>query len=322
MILLTTAVAVALYNGARFIEGQLDTIRNQTLSPQKVVFCDDGSKDNTVQIVREYIKKYNLENSWFVYQNEVNLGYIKNFYKAISLCDTDLVFLSDQDDIWKNDKIEKMTKIMQERSEISLLSCKYGIIDAQGNERYSIVEPKSNENEEISIVSIEDIMRAYRWPGMVMCLRKTFFDDIIETIKNCDVAHDLMFTVSAADRKAFYEYSYVGAYHRRHDNNTAREEHRVFKLLNMERKLTDIAETKKLWNNLIGAQLPLSDSSKSLIENRLELLKIRETALKNKSLFEVLKLYRQDKGRFLRKSSFICDIWLVIFGKNKSGEFL
>lgn len=312
--MLTTAVAVALYNGARFIEGQLDTIRNQTLSPDKVVLCDDGSKDNTVQIVSEYIKKYNLENSWFVYQNEVNLGYIKNFYKAISLCDTDLVFLSDQDDIWKEDKIEKMTKIMQERSEISLLSCKYGIIDAQGNERYSIVEPKSNENEEISIVSVEDIMRAYRWPGMVMCLRKSFFNDIISSIENCDVAHDLVFTISAADRKAFYEYSYVGAYHRRHDNNTAREEHRVFKLLNMERKLTDIAVTKQLWSNLINAKLSLSDLCINQIKDRLVLLEKRETALRKRSLFEVIRLYRQDNGKYLRKLSFICDIWLVCFG--------
>ena len=57
---MTTAVAVALYNGARFIEEQLDSIRNQTLCPDKVVLCDDGSKDNTVHIVREYIEKFNV----------------------------------------------------------------------------------------------------------------------------------------------------------------------------------------------------------------------------------------------------------------------
>ena len=76
---MTTSIAVALYNGARFIEQQLDSFRSQTKQPEKVIFCDDGSKDNTVEIVREYIKKHSLEESWFLYENEVNLGYIKNF---------------------------------------------------------------------------------------------------------------------------------------------------------------------------------------------------------------------------------------------------
>lgn len=312
---MTVGVAVALYNGARFIVEQLDSIRNQTLSPDKVVFCDDGSKDNTVQIVNEYIKEYSLENSWFLYQNEVNLGYIKNFYKAISLCDTDLVFLSDQDDIWKNDKIEKMTKIMQERSEISLLSCKYGIIDADGNEQHSIVEPESNENEEINAVGVEDIMRAYRWPGMLMCLRKTFFNNILCSIENCDVAHDFMFACLSADIGAFYEYNYVGAYHRRHDNNTAREEHRVFKLLNLERKLYDISVTQKLWTSFLEAELTISHNTRSVMQERLELLEKRADALKNKKLLKIICIYARDRGEHLRFKSFVCDVWLALFGK-------
>ncbi len=308
-------VAVALYNGARFIEAQLDTIRNQTLSPDKVVFCDDGSKDNTVQIVREYISKYNLESKWQLYENETNLGYIRNFYKAVSLCDADLVFLSDQDDVWKCDKIEKMAKIMQQRSEISLLSCKYGIIDAEGNELHSVVESAANESEEIKPVRIEDIMRAYRWPGMLMCIRKSFFDDVLPSIENCDVAHDFMFACLCADKNAFYEYEYVGAYHRRHDNNTAREEHRIFKLLNLERKLFDIAVTQKLWTNFLQAELPVSDNTKSVMNKRLNLLEQREHALKNKKLSEIIKIYMSDRTGTLRMKSFICDVWLVLFGK-------
>ena len=312
---MTVAVAVALYNGARFIEEQLDSIRNQTLSPDKVVLCDDGSKDDTVHIVRDYIKKYNLEDSWFLYENEVNLGYIKNFYKAISLCDADLVFLCDQDDVWKEDKIEKMTKIMCEHSEISLLSCKYGIIDAEGNEKHSIVEPAADENEQINPISVEDIMRAYRWPGMLMCLRKAFFDDILPSIKNCDVAHDFMFACLSADVNAFYEYNYLGAYHRRHDNNTAREEHRIFKLLNLERKLFDISVTQKLWSNFLKAELPVSDRTKSIINERLILLEKRKNALNNKKLLEIFDIYIRNRGANLRAKSFICDVWLVLFGK-------
>ena len=317
---MTVGVAVALYNGERFIEEQLDTIKNQTFSPEKVVLCDDGSKDNTVQIVKDYIKKYNLELKWELHENETNLGYIRNFYKAISLCDTDLVFLSDQDDVWKCDKIEKMTNIMKNREDINLLCCKYGIIDANGVEQHSVVEPEANENGDLKQVSISDVMRAYRWPGMLMCLRKKYFEKLISQVYDCEVAHDFMFITLSCDTGGFYEYNYVGAYHRRHDNNTAREEHRVTKLLNLERKLKDISVTKKLYNNFLNFDVPVSESTKNVISDRLSLLEQRGQAIENKNLFGIIGIYLKNKGGYLRFKSFVCDVWLVLFGKKESEE--
>ena len=312
---MTTAVAIALYNGAHFIEKQLDTIRNQTVSPDKVVLCDDGSKDNTVQIVNEYISKYNLESKWFLYENETNLGYIRNFYKAISLCDTDLVFLSDQDDIWKVDKIEKMTNIMKGRQDIKLLCCKYGIIDANGVEQHSVVEPEANENGDLKQITISDVMRAYRWPGMLMCLRKDYFEELLSKVNDCKVAHDFMLIALSSDNGGFYEYNYLGAYHRRHDNNTAREEHRISKLLNLERKLNDINITKKLYYDFLNFDVPVSNATKNIISKRLSLLEQRGNALANKKLFGIIGIYLKNKGGYLRFKSFVCDVWLVLFGK-------
>ena len=314
---MTTSIAVALYNGARFIEQQLDSFRSQTKKPEKVIFCDDGSKDNTVELVREYIKKYSLEDSWFLYENDVNLGYIKNFYKAISLCDTDLVFLSDQDDVWKDDKIEKMTKVMEVRQDIKLLCCKYGIIDANGVEQYSVVEPQANENGDLKQVNISEVMRAYRWPGMLMCLRKEYFEALLPQINNCQVAHDFMLIALSSDVGGFYEYNYLGAYHRRHDNNTAREEHRVTKLLDLERKLKDISVTKKLYNSFLNFNVPVSQDTKNIVAERLSLLEQREKALENKSLSKIIGLYLKNKGNYLRFKSFVCDVWLVLFGKKR-----
>lgn len=309
-----TAVAIALYNGERFLEEQLDSIRLQTRKPDQVILCDDCSKDNTVDLVRDYICKYNLENSWTLYQNEQNLGYIRNFYRAISLCESDLVFLCDQDDIWKDDKIERMTKIMEQRSEILLLSCRYGIIDAQNVEQHSIVERRSKEDGSIRLISVENIMQAYRWPGMLMCIRKDFFVELIPYIENCAVAHDLILAVNAADRNGFYECSYIGAFHRRHENNTAREEHRLIKLLNRERKLTDISITKKHWRSLAETCLPVSAQSHLQICERLNLMEQRESALQSNSLKKIVEVYKKDGGKYLRVSSLLCDLWLVCFG--------
>ena len=312
---MTTAVAIALYNGIKFIQKQLDSIRMQTKTPDYVVMCDDGSKDGTIEFVRNYICQYRLEKTWHIYENEKNLGYIRNFYKAISLCNADVVFLSDQDDIWKLDKIEKMQQIMCDREDISLLSCKYGIIDADDNVINSVMEKSGPENEVLKQVCVEDILRAYRWPGMVMCIRKHFFEGIVEAIEEQPVAHDLIFTVLAADQGGFFEYHYVGAFHRRHDNNTAREEHRITKLLNMKRKMQDIDEACKLWRNLLSEGIPLSLDAHDMIYERLTLMECRRNQLSRKNFWGILRLYICDGGRYLRLSSFACDIWLTIFGK-------
>ena len=249
-----TAIAVALYNGEKFIIEQLESFRKQSRTADMVVFCDDGSKDNTVKIVEDYIVEHDLQDGWKVYRNEENLGYVRNFYKAITLCDAELVFLSDQDDIWEQDKIERMSAVMETHPEISLLCCQYGIIDDSGQQMHSIIEPTALEDGAVHQIGVEEIVRAYRWPGMAMCLRKEFFNRICKQIMSCKAAHDLVFAITAADKEAFFTIGYTGVYHRRHDNNAAREEHRVTKLLNRERKLKDIEVTRRQWKALLETE--------------------------------------------------------------------
>lgn len=310
-----TAVAMALYNGEKFIERQLDTLRMQSKPADQVILCDDGSKDSTVEKVRAYIEKYALQKCWHLYENAENLGYIKNFYKAMQLCSADVIFLSDQDDVWKADKLEKMCEVMETHSEIALLSCKYGIIDANENQKHSIVETTGTQTNALQKIEVKDILREYRWPGMAMCVRNDFLQQHLQSIQDCKTAHDLTLAMFAATEKAFYVLDYVGVYHRRHDNNAAREEHRVSKLLNRQRKLADIAITIQQWESMLEATLPIGEENLSLIKERLALLKQREEALQEKSWRKVWRLYTQDKGSLLRVKSFLCDIWLVCFGK-------
>lgn len=312
---MTVGVAVALYNGERFIKEQLDSLRKQTKMPDKVVLCDDGSKDKTVEIVREYIKSNGLEQSWMLELNPQNLGYIKNFYRAMTLCDTDLIFLCDQDDIWESNKIAKMTHIMETREDIMLLSCKGGIVDSEGKPIKSIMHKEEKEDDSLSPVSVKDIMSAYRWPGMLMCIRKEFFHKIYNSIAEIALPHDLAFTICAADINGFYEYNYIGAYHRRHDNNTAREEHRVSKLLDLKRKLKDITETSAYMHTAMEADLPIKADSYALIKYKLDYLNNRKDCLENRKGKELIQLYRGDKEHMFRLASFICDFWIVLFGK-------
>ena len=106
------SIAMTTYNGARFVEAQLRSILEQTRQPDEIVICDDGSRDDTVNIIRRIIKTSGTDRIRLI-ENEQNLGYIRNFYKAISLTKGDYVFLADQDDIWHRDKIEKSMAVME-----------------------------------------------------------------------------------------------------------------------------------------------------------------------------------------------------------------
>jgi glycosyltransferase involved in cell wall biosynthesis len=96
------SIAVCTYNGEKFLAEQFDSLVNQTYSNLEIIVTDDCSKDQTFALLQDYASRYDFIK---IYKNEQNLGYVKNFEKAISLCSGDFIALCDQDDIWNNDKI-------------------------------------------------------------------------------------------------------------------------------------------------------------------------------------------------------------------------
>jgi len=94
------------YNGEKYIKEQLESILNQTVAIDEIVICDDGSNDKTIEIIEQF--QLENHNKIALYKNEVNLGSNKNFEKAISICTGEYIFLCDQDDIWKINKVEKV----------------------------------------------------------------------------------------------------------------------------------------------------------------------------------------------------------------------
>lgn len=101
-----TSVAMCTYNGEKYIKEQLESILSQSLSIDEIIICDDGSNDKTIAIIEKVQLQY--PNIIAVYKNEKNLGSTKNFEKAITICKGDYIFLSDQDDVWKENKVKKV----------------------------------------------------------------------------------------------------------------------------------------------------------------------------------------------------------------------
>lgn len=113
------SVALASCNGERYIGDQLQSILAQTRPPDQWVIRDDCSDDRTVEIIREFSR--HAKGPFSLEVNSERLGYARNFSKALQACDGDVVFLSDQDDIWQPEKIEQVLQVLTQRTNIQVL---------------------------------------------------------------------------------------------------------------------------------------------------------------------------------------------------------
>ena len=138
---MTVSVCMGIYNGEKYIEEQLDSILRQTRRAEEVILCDDCSTDRTVEIVRLFIERNGLQESWRLYCNGENRGYPGNFYYVMGLCTGDVVFLADQDDVWAATKLERMCMVLEGHPEADVLACKFGLMDGAGERIHAVMAP-------------------------------------------------------------------------------------------------------------------------------------------------------------------------------------
>jgi glycosyltransferase involved in cell wall biosynthesis len=110
---LMLSVLLAAYNGEKYLPEQLESIFEQSHKEFKLYVCDDCSNDKTSNILQAYSRRFS--ESMIVKTNIQNTGSAKNnFFSMISHVKDDYIMLSDQDDVWLPDKIEKTLAKMQE----------------------------------------------------------------------------------------------------------------------------------------------------------------------------------------------------------------
>lgn len=129
----TIGVGLATYNGEYFIKEQVDSILDQTLNPDEIVIVDDCSSDCTYEILKSYSSKYDFIK---LYKNKENLGFARNFQKVLSLCESDYVALSDQDDKWLPNKLEACMQTLQKGNSTTNKICYHDAILMYEDGRY------------------------------------------------------------------------------------------------------------------------------------------------------------------------------------------
>ena len=96
------SIALATYNGEKYLREQLDSLCHQTLKPDELVVSDDCSTDSTLEIINEYCSLINIK----VLAHPANQGVNRNFETAVRACTGDYVMICDQDDVWMDEKVE------------------------------------------------------------------------------------------------------------------------------------------------------------------------------------------------------------------------
>lgn len=120
------SVAMATYNGEKYLRQQLDSIFSQTMLPLEVVISDDGSTDNTLFILAEYQQKYNF----IKLIKNPNPGINNNFIYAAQHCIGSWIAFCDQDDVWQPNKLECLFASSENKE---LVYSRSQLIDSEGN---------------------------------------------------------------------------------------------------------------------------------------------------------------------------------------------
>lgn len=226
-------VLLATYNGEKYIKEQIESILSQTYKNIKLIISDDCSSDKTVEILKEYEKK---DNRIELYIQKQNLGVVKNIEFLLNKVENELYMLSDQDDIWLPEKIEKsVLKLKSEKADLV-----FGDLEVVDKELKTIYP--SFGNFMLLSKKINKYIDSYRMNYLYNCVtgctiisKKEFIKKILPLpTKSKYLLHDhwIALMVSLNGKLAYMKEKYIK--YRQHGNNevgTKKVSHKMDNLL-------------------------------------------------------------------------------------------
>lgn len=285
---MSTSIVMATYNGEKYLKEQLDSLKEQSLRADEVIICDDCSKDSTVEFIRTYIAENQLGASWTFVQNEQNLGYAGNFFKALQMAHGDYIFFSDQDDIWCENKLAEMVDVMEKRPEIQLLCSDYTPFSCSD---HAPSVPKKTMKKMTNDGSVEKVPLNKRniyiaSLGCDMCIRKSFRDRIAPFwIKGW--AHDDYVWKTAQCVEGCYLYHKPLLKRRLHDSNVSM--HKMHGKEVRARFLRELAEANTAMYQF-AQSVPLDAKRLRFIERTIKACKLRAELVGQRKLMNSFKL--------------------------------
>lgn len=286
------------YNGSQYIVELLDSLRQQTRPVQEVIIADDGSTDDTVSIVEDYIKKYSLK-GWSIYINEKNIGWKRNFREVISKTTGDYILLADQDDVWFTDKVEKLVNCLEKTNGWLVVSD----FQAMGDEKYTkdafmpILKCKPNTQKLYFDEHYYIILR----PGCVMAftpeLKKIFLD-----LWDDSMAHDsLLWNIAMITDHAYYLNEPTIYFRRTGSNASSKMVHDLKSQLSSLKMIQKVDE----WYLDSTSRIP---DREGVVRGNLQWCKYRRQLLESRRFSSWFKLFKYKKY-YLTSKKYLGDIY-------------
>jgi glycosyltransferase involved in cell wall biosynthesis len=228
------AVALATYNGSRFLKEQLTSLLQQTRKPDQVVISDDGSSDDTVAIAQDF--KHTATFRVEVLRGQGQLGPMGNFLRAAEACEGEYIAFCDQDDVWFSQKLELCEQALVSTGSLAVIhSIKHFAKSATRVLPAGRVEPRFRVVDGLQVPPNEIVLgmcmiverRVLGYASQLKQLWEPRFDVIAKTrplslIDHWSHAHDTYLFTTARLLGQLTFMKTVLALHRLHQNNYSR----------------------------------------------------------------------------------------------------
>lgn len=202
------SVVMCTFNGEKYLREQLDSILRQTYPVLELIVQDDGSTDNTCLIIEEYAAQYPFIK---LYRNECQFGVVQNFFSAMQRAQGDLIALSDQDDIWEDNKLELQVNAIGDSKCCAGKSAPF----AADGVSLSIDSRPSNYNL-LRLLFVGSVA------GHTMLITKSLLEETVQLSASFPIARlqDTILAFVATSHNSIVYVDSVLVHHRRHQANT------------------------------------------------------------------------------------------------------
>ena len=194
------SIVIANFNNAKYIQDCISSLKSQTYNNVEIIFFDDNSKDNSVEIIEKFegvkIIKNNIQTQYG------SLNQINAFKRAVEISTGDIIFFLDSDDFFNINKVEKIIKLFLSDSN------KMIIFD------FPIILKDEKKIKQKKVKNIFNTYWGYIHPTSCIAIRKSFINKVFNSI------HNDRFTDIWLDLRILLFSKYVHTYHTINENLT------------------------------------------------------------------------------------------------------
>lgn len=229
------SVAIATYNGEKYIKEQLDSILVQLNDNDEIIISDDGSTDNTIKIIND------LNDKRIKIFNGPKQGVKQNFANAIKNCSGKYVFLADQDDIWEMEKVKKVLETFEQEKYTCVIHDCTVFENSSKNIIYNSFYEFRNSGKGI----IKNIWKN-TYIGCCMAIDSKIIDKILPIPNDIEMHDQWIGILSDIYGKNFFIKDKLIRY-RRHENNVSKLTKNNLNKLIKNRSILILRLVGKLW---------------------------------------------------------------------------